>query len=395
MPEKDLMHDEIQWKLSLLSLLVSSFLLSTLILSFLFPLIPLFPFIPSLSSFSSSFPSLTSSSHSYSQMIKNGLPTPIPDQPNMTWIQNKSIHAAILQTCQFKKSHEAIHIRHLLQCEKISSSASLSSSPFLSNFPLLFTTWPVIIGQACPFSHQEANNHLPLSSSSSSSPHQPVQINHHEKGYGLSHLQIWLEFIFFDPDLLEARLRNPPEYLTSNSYSSVSGIFQTFPNGFLLKNHVPFQEKDILLILEEDSIPLLNMTSNHHLQILEEELTRLHHLEILMLSSCSIPMVQPTGIIQHPPNFRKRRLSDTNNHLPPQSQHQKNHLPTHNSNPSFHHRECFNAYALTRHVARILSKYYDACGRLFDHQMIQIAKHHNITLIHSESKIFDHSHLRP
>ena len=55
----------------------------------------------------------------------------------------------------------------------------------------------------------------------------------------------------FDNDVLGAIHRPKPEYITSNTYSSVSGVFQAASNGSLYKNGIPFLDDDILIVLED------------------------------------------------------------------------------------------------------------------------------------------------
>jgi hypothetical protein len=327
------------------------------------------------------------------------VPNPVVDKPNMTWIFNRTVHGAIVNTCEFTKTHISSYFRHQPVCTNYSAN---SISAMVSSIPVSFNSWPVMVTKACPtllpqFSHPKV-----------------------EKGYGLSHLQIWMEFIFYDHDLLDARLRQPPEYLISNSYSSTSGIFQSFENGTLLKNGFPFQEDDILLVFEEDSIPSLTITEES-LRILESELLTLNDGILLLRSNCSttdshhsFPLHDQGG--HHPSHVGDENRDSVSNRLRrvlqsavPHGGHPGGgggggghhpHHPTHsniNNNAVAHsissathpvHSSCFNGYALTRSVARYLSKHFDICGKFLDQQIFQLMKYSNYSMVHSQSKLF-------
>jgi hypothetical protein len=331
------------------------------------------------------------------------LPDPVVDKPNMTWIFNRTVHGAIVNTCEFTKTHISSYFRHQPVCTNYSAD---SISSMVSSFPLSFASWPVMVTKACPtllpqFSHPKA-----------------------EKGYGLSHLQIWMEFIFYDHDLLDARLRKPPEYLISNSYSSTSGIFQSFENGTLLKNGFPFQEDDILVVFEEDSIPSLTITEES-LHILESELLALNDRILLLRSNCSttdshhsFPLHDNPTAGHHPSSLgseenrdsvsnRLRRVLQSAvphgghpggggpggaGHHPHHPTHSNinNNAPPHSIGAATHpvHSSCFNGYALTRSVARYLSKHFDICGKFLDQQIFQLMKRSNYSMVHSQSKLF-------
>lgn len=112
--------------------------------------------------------------------------------------------------------------------------------------PIKFQKWPCIHSKSCPSKHNklinddEDNADIPninkvliLKSNQSRYQNNIININK----YGLNHLQIWLEFIFFDHDIIHASKRKVPEYITSNDYSSVSGVFTSYSNGTFYKNN--------------------------------------------------------------------------------------------------------------------------------------------------------------
>jgi hypothetical protein len=91
--------------------------------------------------------------------------------------------------------------------------------------PFALVEWPPIFTKPCPqFSHGHKT----------------------ERGVALAHYQIWLDFVFFDNDVLDAMKRPKPEYLSSTPYSSISGKFTAYENGSLYKDGVPFRDDGIV-----------------------------------------------------------------------------------------------------------------------------------------------------
>jgi hypothetical protein len=156
-------------------------------------------------------------------------------------------------------------------------------------FPLVI--WPAVGAKTCP--------------AYSLSPHRI------ENGKGLSHYQVWIDFVFFDHDVLEARYRPKPEYVSSTSYSSISGHFQAFSNHTLYKNDLLYLDEDILVVLE-DNVHII------HIDTLSDNLR--FSLTKLKSALDTIDLL---------------RLSKTPH---------------------------YNAYAMTRKAARKLIRLYDVCG---------------------------------
>lgn len=298
---------------------------------------------------------------------------PVVDRGNSSWIENRTVHGAILQTCNFLKTHSHLRhsgpLSHFHYCGK-----PRAESTEIGQFPIPFVSWPIVNGRSCPIPLMQHHN------SKSSG-----LISQVEKGYGLSHLQIWLEFVFFDHDLLLARLRTPPEFLGSTTWSSVSGTFHSYSNGTLTKNGVPFQEEDFLVVIEEDSLSRLNI-STINLNTLEKELSELKLNEILLLRSCGHPLrnSKHDNTIASSHSESNETLSDSTNHhrilsnsaLSSQSIHGNNHI-------------CFSSYVTTRHVIRRLADMYDVCGRGFDQQMNHILSSLNFSIVLSHSNLFN------
>lgn len=137
----------------------------------------------------------------YGAVITGGHPLDSPIKPNVPTSNSSSSlssHADIIAA----RMQNVRQLQHLLP------------------FPLV--EWPPIFTKPCPqFSHGHKT----------------------ERGVALAHYQIWLDFIFFDNDILDARQRPKPEYLTSNSYSSISGKYTAYENGTLFKDDVPFKDE--------------------------------------------------------------------------------------------------------------------------------------------------------
>lgn len=171
--------------------------------------------------------------------------------------------------------------------------------------PVPLTEWPAVFTRPCPTFLQGHST---------------------ERGVGMSHYQIWSDFVFFDNDVLLAREREKPEYLPGTPYSSISGRFRAYENGTLYKNDVLFSDKDIIMIFEDDVesvIDELNTT-------LAEELIAMN-TDVLFLGWCEGRMAKPVPL-------------------------------------------CAHAYAITRAGAKKLMKYYEPCGKAVDEQFVMMAK---------------------
>lgn len=212
-------------------------------------------------------------------------PIPIPDRGYDNIVPNRTIYAAMLMKNNPQYSEKFDQVNDTLQ--------------FLGK-TIKFRKWPSIETKPCPAYHLHGSHR-----------------NRTERGHGLSHLQIWTEFAFFDRDVLEARVRKVPEYVTSNSYSSVSGTFQAVENGSLYRDNQLFLKEDILLVTEEslDTFKHVNITR------LLDRMTKMTD-GIAVIATC----------------------------------HQQNAI-------------CMHAYAVTRGCAESLSKMYDVCGPPIEQQL--------------------------
>lgn len=230
--------------------------------------------------------------------------SPVVDRGNAYWVENKTVHAVILSTgCDFNSSGQSKY-KH-----------------FFANFPVPLITWTKIHTKVCP--HYIRGSHRV------------------EKGYSLTHLQALMEFHFFDNDVDEARFRKVPEYVTSTTYSSVSGSFLALANGTLYKNQLVFRKSDILLVFEDNIDLIINATEASIFDMLRIELTQMK-VDVLSLGSCL----------------------------------------------SSDQQLCTNAYAITRHGAKVVSQYFDVCGNKMSSQISKMANNKLITIGKSSNYFF-------
>ena len=143
------------------------------------------------------------------------------------FVHNVTVFGAIITS--ILSSHDRVSLSPMLTS---SSNLTAPSDPNIGRLknvrhlqhlmPFPLAEWPPVFTKPCPqFSHGHKT----------------------ERGVALAHYQIWLDFVFFDNDVLDARKRPRPEYLSGTPYSSISGKFRAFENGSLYKDDVPFQEE--------------------------------------------------------------------------------------------------------------------------------------------------------
>ena len=267
--------------------------------------------------------------------------------------------------------HNKTHVGDILQTR--SSNVKRLSS--LLPFDLL--KWPVINTRPCPNYQHTGHNRI-------------------ERGQGMSHLQMWLEFVFFDNDVLDARVRKNPEYITSNDYSSVSGIFQSVENGSLYKNGIPFRDDDIMIVLEDTAMALSNMTQAEGSSESVDAKSMLRNHLTKVLSEINTDLVS-LGVVNKQANRENRQLSDVasnNNEIDGIHTAHNAHTSTHTTHANTHHSKNTThsatprhatlhniphvttqstitayAYALTRAGARKLINCYDHCGHYIQDQL--------------------------
>lgn len=265
--------------------------------------------------------------------------SPIVDLGNSSVLGDRSTFAALIRTFggDFDSSKEKLsegdleRARHSLQ----------------ASLPIPLVQWNTLTSRPCPQYTSTASHRV-------------------ERGHGMSHLQVWLEFIFFDNDVDEARFRPKPEYLLSNWYSSVSGAFQAYENGTRTKNGLLYLEDDIMLIFEDGVVPTANfsMAALAH-DVQNVFLQRSHNnsaIDFVSLMHCD----NEKSLHQHHSHNHNALHSATG------SASARGTRSLRNNNPNNNHEKdsigsnsaiCLGAYAITRRAARILAKILDVCGK--------------------------------
>lgn len=179
-------------------------------------------------------------------------------------------------------------------------------------YPFPLVEWPAVFTRPCP---QNRHGHKT------------------EHGLALAHYQIWLDFIYFDRDVLQAleRMEVKEEGYRSTTFTSTGGEFMAYPNGSLYKNGIPFRDDDILVVLEDDAeIAIVGANTT----LIEEFATM--NTDLLFLGWCDGRAARPVPL-------------------------------------------CAHAYALTRKGARKLVHYFEPCGMAVDEQFVILGKNHWLT----------------
>ena len=209
------------------------------------------------------------------------------------------------------------HDQQLINAQLHSSSSDLKR--ITSELPFPVVQWPQVATKSCP-------------------SHRYGQMGATGQKYlgaiALAHYQIWLDFIFFDHDVIQAIKKNEvkkDELYASTYWSSTSGVFLASMNGSLYKNGAPFYEDDIMIIFE-DSVKIAVSNVNETMKTELSSMTT----DLLYLG------------------WRDDRNSS-------------------NTPPSPY------AYAITRRGARIAVKYFDPCKPALDEQFAIMLRHKWLT----------------
>lgn len=190
-------------------------------------------------------------------------------------------------------------------------------SKVITALPFPVVRWPRLSTKLCPA-------HRPRKTSTTAHRSHP--------GLALSHYQVWLDFIFFDHDVIQAVERNETNGIyRSTSWSSISGKYATSENGTLYKNDMPFYDDDIIVVFESD----VHITPVGVEDILHSELSAMT-TDVLFLGW------RNNSVYVDPPVT------------------------------SF-------AYALTRRGARLAVKYFDPCAASLDDQIASMIRNHWMT----------------
>lgn len=253
--------------------------------------------------------------------------------------------------------------------------------------------WPMINTHACP--------HYPHSGHART-----------ERGFGLSHMQIWLEFYFFDHDIIDAMHRKVPEYITSNSYSSVSGVFSSVQNGSIYKNGIPFLDEDITLVFEDTAMWAPHSTSASDNNSSSINANTDHNLASLGAALASMKTdILSLGTGRSPARIRTphaRRTLEEAPHpgpAPPVSTPLETAAatdtaagaaptPTEAAVASALRVKTYslftaNAYAITRQGARRMTACFDHCGPPLEEQVRRCAEAGLVTIAQLSPPLFD------
>ena len=196
---------------------------------------------------------------------------------------------------------------------EVATIRSHNARAMVAQLPFPVIHWPPVITQPCPHGSSKTKA---------------------ERGHLWAHLQIWMDFVFFDHDVLLAvqDKRVKGEYY-GTSWSSKNGIYMASENGTLYKNNLLFYEEDILVIFEDDADIASGEVNATLRTILHTELSNMS-TDLLYLGQCEEKSA---------------------------------------------HRLCSHAYAVTRAGCRKLIKNLRPCGLALDEQFVLMAKQRWLT----------------
>jgi hypothetical protein len=233
-------------------------------------------------------------------------------------IQNRTVFGAMISSENIVKHMGNLKQQHFPSHEKEQNSTlanmstiGLNNSTYQLPFPVVH--WPVVLTKLCPsHRYRQSENHL----------HKLFG------GIAYAHFQVWLDFIYFDHDVLQAVVKNEvKDTYVSTKWSSIGGTYMASNNGTLYKNNLPFYEDDIIVIFE-DGAQLAKSNGN---ETLKAELSA-------MTTDMLILGWRPSDASRNPV------ISSL-------------------------------AYALTRRGATAAVKYFDPCRISLDEQFATMVKH--------------------
>lgn len=235
---------------------------------------------------------------------------------NASFVANRTIFGAIIMT-DYSVDHKS-RIDHsnstdekLKASMKLLEQRSTHARGMISNLPFPVVHWPPVFTKACPFSDSQHRT---------------------ERGLLYAHYRIWLDFVYFDNELLDESRKTKEGTITENGASGyANGTFIVSTNGTLLKHGSPFRDENIIVIFEDDAD--IAVTDIH--EALRKELTDMN-TDLLFLGWCLGRLSRPVPL-------------------------------------------CTHAYALTLEGARKVIKYTEPCGLALDEQFVIMAKNKWIT----------------
>jgi len=235
-----------------------------------------------------------------------------------TFVKGRSVYGSVIMTDYMGELTRSFGLLNStadgqnnpnLKAFQVAAARGSHIRTMLAKLPFPVVEWPPIYTKSCPHSLRAFHTST-------------------ERGLMLAHYQIWLEFTFFDHDVLLEQAKNHTIHkdYSSSSYSSVSNNFVYTANGSLVKNGIPFLDDDIIVIFEDD----VDIAVHNHTVILHEELSSMD-VDVLFLGWCDGRLARPVPL-------------------------------------------CAHAYAITRRAARKLSHYFEMCGKALDEQFVIMGK---------------------
>jgi hypothetical protein len=225
----------------------------------------------------------------YARMHGPDVPRDLP--PESTEIRTASVNASAAEVAAVRSHNARVVVAQL-------------------PFPVIH--WPPVMTQPCPHGQGKSKS---------------------ERGQLWAHLQIWMDFVFFDRDVILALGRKEVKGMYhSTSYSSRAGAFSAAENGTLYKNGLPFYDEDILVVFEDDLDIAPGVDVN---ATLKAEFTAMN-TDVLYLGHCEEKAGKLVG-------------------------------------------KCSHAYAVTRAGCRKLVKGVRTCGTSLDDQLASLANRKVIT----------------
>lgn len=290
------------------------------------------------------------------------IPVPKIDHGSSSLVHGRTVFGAVIMS-DSKSTIARMHLHpHSINdidetVRRILSFRLSNTDTLVKGFDFELYRWPMVNTQACP--HYLHSKH-----------------SRSERGFGMSHLQVWMEFAFFDHDVLDAMGRPTPEYITSNSYSSVSGVFTALQDGSLIKNDSPFLDEDILLVFEDNAVWHRQFNNSESATADSDERTKTLSA---VLSNISVDVLSLSNS-----NVLNTIFSNSNEH-PAAASAVELSAGLRAAGSAF----TPSAYALTRRGARKLIAFYDHCGGTLEEQVAYFAEHGLLTIATASPALFE------
>ena len=265
---------------------------------------------------------------------------PVPDLGSSHVLPNRTVFGCQLKTWDSKELFPPAFRRHI----NSTNIYQLRTRLFDSLKPISMLQWAVMDFRPCPHFRHNVGHRA-------------------ERGHCASHLQIWMEFAFFDHDVEEAYHRYKPEYLTSTSYSSVSGTFQVKEDGEHVKNGIPSSSNDLMFIFEDGVVPSPQFNMTHLL----DDIQNAEPFDILPLMNCSQARLSMMNVAAAEHGKIKHSSLGAIDEVHAGSQ------------------VCLAAYVITRKAASTLQRLMDVCGRGIEMQLVALVQEEVISMRHLPS----------